>query len=50
MDLLECVQRKAKKVIQGMEYHPSEDRLGDLGLISLEKRGSEVTCERPFSI
>ena len=37
MDLLEHIQRRAKKMIQGMEHLSYEDRLRVLWLFSLER-------------
>lgn len=38
VDLLECIQRRATKMIHGMENISCEDRLREIRLFSLEKR------------
>ena len=47
VELLERLERRAMKVIKGLEHLPYEDRLRELDLFSLEKAARRPHCSLP---
>ena len=48
MGLLEQVQRRAMKMIRGLEHLSYKDRLRELGLFGLEKRKHQTYLKAAF--